>query len=252
MSRVALLLSYDGSNFCGWQIQKNERSVQEDLEKALTDLFSKEIKIVGSGRTDSGVHATGQVAHFDIEDSSLPFHKIAEVVNNKLPQDIRVEKSVKCDNEFHSRFDAKRREYRYYLYSGRSIFAHRQKYTTIVRQNLNLKQLNSFSSQLVGIHDFTTFTAVGDQSNSKVRELYDASFYREGDLTVFRIAGNAFLWKMVRSIVGTILQFSREDRSVDEFKDILYNKNRDFAGTTAPAKGLFLHKVDYGSRLDFY
>ena len=240
---IKLVVSYDGTDFCGWQVQKNGRTVQGEIEKALKQIHGTDCRLTGSGRTDSGVHANGQVANFYTE-KDIPAQKYLYALNSLLPQDVRVMESCETDIDFHSRFDAKVRVYRYYIKTGICEPRH-SKYCWRVRGNPDIQRLNRIIAPLAGVHDFTTFTAAGDPSNSKVRELYSAVFTMDGQFIVFKIAGNAFLWKMVRSIVGTVLQLESQSGSSEEMKNILNSMDREQAGATAPAHGLFLDRVLY-------
>ncbi|MDA3850150.1 MAG: tRNA pseudouridine(38-40) synthase TruA [Spirochaetaceae bacterium] len=252
MPRIALLVSYDGTSFAGWQRQKNDPTVQQALENSLKKLTGQTINIHGSGRTDAGVHATGQVAHFDLKDSNIPTEKIHLAINSHLPREISVLKACGVDGDFHSRYDAKKRQYGYYIFNGPVLPAPYRDHCFAVRHPLNLKTLNSIASVLTGIHDFSSFAAAGDKSESKVRELFQAHFIRRGDFLIFKIQGNAFLWKMVRSLTGTIIDLCKKDRGSQELLEILKSKDRDNVGPTAPPGGLFLENVDYGSKCSFY
>lgn len=248
MSRnIKLVVSYDGTDLCGWQIQNNGRTVQGEIERALEQIHNTEIRLTGSGRTDSGVHANGQVANF-YTDKDIPAEKFTPALNSMLPADIRVLQSTEADKDFHSRFDAKVRIYRYFIKPGGICEPRHARYCWRIKRKPDLAVLNSITSPLIGVHDYSTFTAAGDPSNSKTRELYSASFYRDGQFLVFKIAGNAFLWKMVRSIVGTALQLEAEGRDADYMKNVLEGRDRSLAGVTAPAQGLFLDRVLYDER----
>jgi len=252
MARIALLLSYDGSEFCGWQRQAGDRSVQEDLEKALSKLCGSPVSVTGSGRTDAGVHAIGQVAHFDDQEGNIPPDKFFLALNTHLPRDIRVHQSRAFDDDFHARYGAVRREYAYYLRNTAVLPAHLEPYRYAVRQPLSVQRLNALAQTLTGTHDFSTFAAAGDQSSTAVREIFQARFVQEGADMVFRIAGNAFLWRMVRSLTGTLVDLAKKGAGPEEMKNRLEACNRDAAGPTAPPKGLFLERVDYGPKYRFY
>lgn len=243
--RIKLTLAYDGTNFCGWQIQKSDRTVQQVLQDALTKLHKHPVSVSGSGRTDSGVHAIGQVAHFDTTLESIPAEKFIPALNGLLPEDVRIRRSVEVSDDFHARFHAVEREYRYYisLLSENNPFTRPFSHTVNALPDIGL--LNRYAQIIEGIHDFTTFSAAGDVKESKVRAIGSASFYLEKGQLVFRIKGNAFLWRMVRSLVGTMLELGQKNASSEKMQEILKAENRQFAGTTAPAKGLFLYRVRY-------
>jgi len=246
--RIKLLLAYDGTRYCGWQIQPNQPTVQQSVELALRKVTGENIAVTASGRTDSGVHARGQVCHFDISSGSIPPEKFSLALNRFLPGDIRILESGETDMSFHARYSAISREYRYYLmcarisdpFAGPFVYAH--------SRIPPLPRLDEYASVLIGQHDFTTFSAAGDVSESKTRHVYAASFFPEKDRIVFRIVGNAFLWRMVRSITGTIMELGRLDAPAERLRDLIEARDRSMAGPTAPAKGLFLHKVVYDAR----
>ena len=243
--RIKLTLAYDGTNFCGWQIQKNDRTVQQVLQDALTTLHKYPVSVSGSGRTDSGVHALGQVAHFDTALASIPPEKFIPALNSLLPEDVRVRRSIEVSKTFHARFHAAEREYRYYisLVSDNNPFTRPFTHTVIALPDIGL--LNKYAQTIEGIHDFTTFSAAGDASESKIRAISSAVFFMENGKLIFRIKGNAFLWRMVRSLVGTMLELGQKSVSSVKMQEILKAEDRQYAGTTAPAKGLFLHRIRY-------
>ena len=242
---IKLSIAYDGTEYCGWQIQNNEATVQGEIEKALAFIHKKDIRLTGSGRTDSGVHAKGQVANFYTDLKSIPEENFAHALNSLLPKDIRIMKSREVESEFHSRYDARERIYRYYISSGNLPFPWQNKYCHYVRDRLDVKKLNKIVSPLTGIHDFTTFSAPMEAGVSMTREIYSAHFYSEYPFIVFKISGSAFLRKMVRSITGTVLDlYSKEDDGT-RMKEFLDAADRSLAGPTAPARGLFLYNVRY-------
>lgn len=242
--RLKIVLSYDGTKFFGWQIQNEGRTVQGVLEDVLSGMHKHHVRITAAGRTDSGVHSNGQVCHFDTE-LDIPQTKYKDAINSFLPDDVCVMKSTYTDDDFHARFSAKGRVYKYYLTDSMGSTVFNRYFCTSVRNLPGIESLNTCAGSLEGIHDFTTFTSAGDKSESRVREIYSAVFYIENNYTVFKIEGNAFLWKMVRSIVGSILKYAAIDDSGSGFLHALESKDRNMAGTTAPAKGLFFHKVYY-------
>lgn len=243
--RIKLTIAYDGTDFKGWQIQKKDRTVQQVLESALAKIHKHPVRLCGSGRTDSGVHAFGQIAHYDSDLSQLPDNRILLALNSILPYDVRVLNAETVHNNFHARFDAVTREYRYYIREAAYRLPTQERYTWYLPELPDSTVLNSYAAKLPGIHDFTTFTAAGDASESKVRQILSASFYYEQDALVFRIEGNAFLWKMVRSLLGTMIALWRESASPEEMSRLLQSGDRSLAGTTAPPQGLFLYRIRY-------
>ena len=249
---IRLDISYDGTDFQGWQIQKSDRTVQGELEKALAALHGYKVNLTGSGRTDSGVHATGQVGNFYTDHKSLPSEKFREALNSHLPPDVRVMESREVSHEFHSRYDARCRVYKYYILNGPVCAAHQRNFCYQTRAPLDFVRLNALAAPLTGIHDFTSFAAQRDPNRNKIRQIYSARFLREGPFIVFRIAGNAFLWRMVRSLVGTLLFLDAEKAEPPYMQSILDGKDRTLAGPCAPARGLFFHKVLYESETTIY
>lgn len=243
--RIKLTAAYDGTDFCGWQIQKKDRSVQQVIEEALARLHKHPVSIVGAGRTDSGVHALGQTLHFDTTIASMPAEKFVPALNSLLPHDVRMRNGIEVGYNFHARRDALWREYRYHLSLVEEHSPFSKPYTLPVRSLPDVRLLQQYASQLVGAHDFTTFSAAGDSSPSKIRHIFAASWYPAGSQLVFRVVGNAFLWRMVRSLTGTMIDLAERGASRREFEEILESRDRESAGTTASPKGLFLYKVNY-------
>ena len=242
---IKLTIAYDGTEYCGWQVQNNEVTVQGEIEKALSAMHKKDIRLTGSGRTDSGVHAKGQVANFYTDIKSIPEENFAPALNSLLPMDIRIIKSRKADFKFHSRYDAKERIYRYYISSGNLPYPWQNRYCHYIRDLLDLKRLNEIVRPVTGIHDFTTFSAPMEEGISMTREIYSAHFYAEYPFIVFKISGSAFLRKMVRSITGTVLDLYSKGEDGAKMKELIDSADRSLAGPTAPARGLFLYKVCY-------
>lgn len=243
MRNIRLDVAYDGTAYSGWQRQADNRSIQGALEDSLEKMLGQAPAVIGSGRTDAGVHARGQVANFRTENVSVPGNKFAYALNSLLPRDIRVMASRVVHDEFHSRFDAYRREYQYYVYVGEFCPPEKRLYCHQVRRAPDLTRLNSYCAYLPGERDFSTFAAAGDQSKSRFRYVYGAGFRPKGEYLVFSIAANAFLWKMIRSLVGTMLAFDRAGTPAEAFGGALSARERGAAGETAPARGLFFERV---------
>ena len=249
---ILLTLSYNGTHFCGWQRQdradngKPVRSVQAELEAALEKMHREPVQVFGSGRTDSGVHAAGQAANFYSPIDSIPVENYVPALNGLLPSDIRVRESVLVPGDFHARFSTVSRTYRYFLYCGARPPAYEAPFVWAIWQYPDMRVLNEMASCLSGEIDCTTFAAAGDVSKSKFRYIEKAVFFWSGCRLVFEITANAFLWKMVRSIVGSLVQFENAGSNAAFFRDVLESKDRSRAGMTAPASGLFLWSVKYG------
>ncbi|MGD1817660.1 MAG: tRNA pseudouridine(38-40) synthase TruA [Pleomorphochaeta sp.] len=248
--RYKMIISYDGRAFNGWQTQKNGMGVQQVIEKALKKMLNEEVKVIGSGRTDSGVHAMGQVCHYDISDRQIPAKAFLNVINCNLPPTVRVLDCEKVDGLFHSRYTAYARKYRYYLKRENEMTATDNGFVAKIKRFPSIDLLNSYAKHIVGTHDFSTFVASKDMSPSKCRDMYESYWAFEKDkwgydVLTYTICGNAFLYKMVRSIVGTQLDFAMKNKTSEEFKAALESKNRKMAERTANPNGLFLLNVSY-------
>lgn len=255
MRNILLKISYDGTNFCGWQRQdksdggKPVRTVQGELEKVLEKIHKEKTSLQGSGRTDSGVHAVSQAANFFSPIDSIPAEKYVLAMNSLLPPDIRVLDAKEVADDFSSRFSATSRSYRYFIIPGHKALASQMPYAWDIGHEPDIEKLNKMASCLKGEIDCATFAASGDESLSTFRYINDAHFFYQdlypvGRALVFEITANAFLWKMVRSIVGSLIHFEK-NKDEDYFKFALESHDRSKAGPTAPPQGLFLWNVDF-------
>jgi tRNA pseudouridine38-40 synthase len=248
---IKLLIAYDGTDFCGWQKQLRDkrgvqnRSVQGVIEEALRKIHKKPVSLTGSGRTDSGVHALGQAANFYTDIPGIPAARFTQALNGLLPSDVRILSAVEAAGDFHARFDASMRTYRYFFIPVRPILPHESRYNLRLRRYPDIETLNAYCRLILGERDCTMFAGAGDASKSRSRYISRAVFFVEGGRLVFEIAANAFLWKMVRSTAGTFLYYEEKGASPEKMKDILAQKNRSLAGPTLPPQGLFLWKIDY-------
>ncbi len=242
---IKLTLAYDGSGFCGWQRQKDERSVQEELETALAKIHGHPVSLTGSGRTDSGVHARGQVASFHSDLASIPVDKFVPAINSLVGKDIRVLASEEVAPGFNARFDARLRTYRYFIIPGDRALPSQRLYAWSLRHWPDLGRLNAMAACLRGEQDFTAFCLPRDESLSRYRFIHQAGFFMEGGQIVFEISANAFLWRMVRSLCGSLIDFEAQSLPCEHFRQVLESRDRHLAGKTAPAQGLFLWKVEY-------
>ena len=245
--RIAMGIEYDGSDFFGWQRQRSGRTVQGCLEQAVSSVADHDLSVVCAGRTDTGVHATAQVVHFDTPAVRPPRSWVLGS-NANLPADIRVQWAQPVEEAFHARFEARRRHYRY-------IILNRDHGPAILRQrvcweyaDLDVCRMREASAHLVGEHDFTSFRAVACQAKSPVRTVYQLEITRQGSFVYLDICANAFLHHMVRCIAGVLLSIGRGDRRPDWAREILRAKDRTLGGVTAPAGGLYLVAVKYPSR----
>jgi tRNA pseudouridine38-40 synthase len=242
---IKLTVAYDGSDFCGWQRQTGRRAVQSELEKALQTMHGHAVPITAAGRTDTGVHAVGQVVHFHTDIATIPAAKFRLALNKLMPQDVRVTEAVEAHHDFHARYDARLRQYKYYLRFDCQPLPHLDRYAWHLQHKPNVVRLNRLASCLRGEIDCTAFSSAKDPHDNRYRYLHHALFYMEQDTMVFDVAANAFLWHMVRSLVGTLIQLDKEGAEEPALRAIIESGNRRLAGVTAPAQGLFLWKVEY-------
>jgi tRNA pseudouridine38-40 synthase len=203
------------------------------------------VRIQGAGRTDSGVHATGQVGNFFSDLTSIEPARWHVALNSYLPQDVRALDSGEASERFNAKSSARQRVYRYFLYTGTVGLPHLRRYCWKIRRRPQLQRLNALASVILGEHDFTTFAAAGDASRSKVRRVDTASFFPEGPFLCFKVAASSFVWKMVRSVLGTILEYEKQDLEPQALSEALQARDRSRAGMSAPARGLFLERVNY-------
>lgn len=248
--RIRLDISYDGTNYQGWQKQKHtDETIQTQLESCLTKLFNKDMQSIGSGRTDSGVHARQQSVHFDLDDKfPIENYKILSALNSMLPNDISADRAFLVNKDFHALSSAEEKYYIYQMYLSKQPRALRERFFHQVHQKIDLKLFNSYLEVLKGKKDFKSFQTAGTAVPDTVREIRQI-FLRSLDDGVLElhIQGDGFLKQMVRNLVGTLLDLNKREAQPSELEKILQAKDRSAAGKTAPAKGLFLHKVSYSS-----
>jgi len=242
---IKLTVAYDGTDFLGWQLQKRGRTVQGVMQDGLGRMHGHPVHVLAAGRTDSGVHATGQVANFHTDIDSIPAERFRDAVNSYLPPDVRVLASEEAEPRFHARRSARLRVYRYYIVNGPVLLPHLRNYRHWVRRPLDLKRLNEIASALLGEHDFSCFSAEGDANLSRVRTVTVSSFHGEGDTLIYTIGASSFLWKMVRTVIGTFLMLEEQGLGAPDLVRIIQSGLRSNAGGTAPARGLFLERVLY-------
>ena len=243
MRNLKLTIQYDGTKYCGWQKQPNSSGIQGTIEYAIYEITKEKVNIIGSGRTDAGVHALGQVANFKTN-SSIPAARIPNALNAKLPKDISIIDCQEVSDDFHSRYSATGKIYRYLIYNKpyRSPLYKDTSYH--IRYELDIEKMRSEAKSLLGTHDFKGFMSSGSSVKDTVRTIHDISIENSGDLIALEVEGNGFLYNMVRIIVGTLVDIGRGriDKSMEE---IIASQDRGEAGHTAPAHGLFLKKVHY-------
>ncbi len=245
MRNIKLTIEYDGTNYQGWQVQPRGLTIQGMLEEKLSRLTGERIHLFGSGRTDSGVHALGQVAHFKTQ-SQMGTRTIQRALNSLLPSDIMIQKVEEVEEGFHARKHSKSKVYEYRILNQdlRSVF-HRG-YIWHIPQKLNLTEMKKATQSLIGEHDFSAFRTVGSPTRTPVRRVIRAEWKRGRDgLIRFEIEANGFLKQMVRSIIGTLVEIGRGKMKATDFRKIMNSRDRKNAGPTAPAQGLFLKEVKY-------
>lgn len=244
MKKIKLTIEYDGTDYVGWQYQPKGSSLQDAVELALTQVLKHPVRIFSSGRTDAGVHARGMVAHFETE-ANLPLTAYREGVNSLLPSDIAIVAAEEVAADFHARYSARAKRYRYSFYLGefRSPLAGR--YSWQIKNSLDIEAMRKAAACLVGKHDFSAFRSTGCNAKTTVREMFSVEFKKHGRMLHFDILGSGFLRNMVRIMVGTLIEVGRGKRHYDEVGKLLNSGQRDLSGVTAPAQGLCLMQVWY-------
>ncbi|HWR24200.1 MAG TPA: tRNA pseudouridine(38-40) synthase TruA [Feifaniaceae bacterium] len=244
MRRIRLIIEYDGTNYVGWQTQPNGVAVQQVIETELFRVTGDETALHGSGRTDSGVHALSQVAHFDTS-ARMPADKFAFALNAGLPRDIRIRYSGEAEEDFHARFSAKRKQYRYTVQAGEHARVFLRNTALHVHGKLDEDVLHAMAKDALGSHDFRAFMAANTTIEQTVRKIYRSEWTRDGELLYYDVEGNGFLYNMVRILVGTMLSAAKGTLPPDAMQKALRSCLRQDAGPTAPAHGLTLMRVVY-------
>ncbi len=256
--RYKIRLSYDGSAFCGWQVQNNARTVQGELEKALSTLLGTPVQVTGAGRTDSDVNALNYIAHFEVSDEvSIEAARLCYKLNAMLPHEMAVHEVSPAGEEFHARFDARSREYHYFIHFTKDPFC--RNYSYRMRYPLDIQKMNEAAAHLLGEHDFSCFEKVGGNNTTSICTITEATWstYRpahadmmgypckEGDYIVFRIRANRFLRNMVRAIVGSLIEVGRGKKDPSWILELIASGNRSDAGSSVPGNALFFTGAEY-------
>jgi len=246
--RLKLAIAYDGTNYQGWQVQKVGLGIQEVIERAISNIFQEQTRLHGSSRTDTGVHARAMIAHFDLprEKLKMPVSKIPLALNSQVPDDIRIMEAHAVANDFHARFSAKGKQYRYSVYNYHAHDPLLRNRAWHVPQKLDLEAMREATKHFVGKRDYAAFANNRNyEMESTVRTLHRCELRKQGRLLTFIIEGDGFLYKMCRGIVGTIIQVGQGRFSSKDIERMLEARDRRLAGMTAPAHGLVLWKVFY-------
>ena len=246
-----LLIQYDGTDFHGWQVQENDRTIQGELERVIGMIADTDVAVVGSGRTDAGVHAEGQVANVKLPTAKFTPEKLKQAINGNMWRDIRIMKAEKAPDEFHARFSAKRKTYIYRVVNGPVMSPFWRRFAHHEARPLDVGRMNDTARLFLGEHDWTAFASAKSDGETRVRNVLDFTVeshwdeQAQGVMIEFRISASGFLRYMVRSIVGTMLEVGRGEKDFDTIQTAIVTGDRDLAGQTAPAQGLTLFRVDY-------
>ncbi len=244
MRRVLLTIEYDGTNYSGWQKQPKVRTIQGEIERAIKQAIGEDVEIYGSGRTDAGVHALAQKAHFDIS-LPVPISKLPDILNNVLPADIAIKSAEEVGIDFHARFSVHKKCYRYKIYNSDIRNAFLATRVGVVKNKLDIDKMKEAAALLIGEHDFRGFCSANTSVENFIRTIYEIKIVKEGDFIKIDVCGNGFLYNMVRIIVGTLVDYSLEKLSLQDIKQALANGDRSKAGQTMVPQGLYLKDVIY-------
>lgn len=244
MARFRITVEYNGAAYCGWQRQKNGRAVQEVLEDALATVLQQPVTLTGSGRTDAGVHAMGQVAHFDADTALMP-DKILLAANSMLPEDVRIVAAEEAAPDFHAQYGAKRKTYQYRTYVSHVLHPLKAPFAERIQPPLHIEKMREGAALLVGVHDFAAFSSADRTVKTTVREIFRLDICAAGEDIIFEVEGNGFLYNMVRILVGTLVYLGKGKISLSDIETMLKTGDRTLGGKTYPAKGLSLKRVDY-------
>ena len=242
--RVRLTVAYDGTNYHGWQIQNNGITIESELNRCLTDLLREPVEVIGASRTDSGVHALGNIAVFDTT-SRMPAEKISYALNQRLPEDIRIQKSEQVPDDWHPRRCDSRKTYEYRIYRAQFPMPVKRLYSLFTYYELDVNRMQEAAAYLEGEHDFKSFCSIHTQTETTVRTITDLSVKKEGSLITIRVTGTGFLYNMVRIIAGTLIEVGNGKYPPEHIKEILQHCDRSCAGPTAPARGLTLVEYEF-------
>ncbi|MEL7566143.1 MAG: tRNA pseudouridine(38-40) synthase TruA [Dehalobacterium sp.] len=245
MRNIKLVIEYDGNRYRGWQrLKDSDQTIQGKLERVISEMIGSPIEIVGSGRTDAGVHARGQVANFHTK-SEMPIKEIHQYINHYLPQDIVVKEITEIEERFHSRYHAKWKKYVYRIWNHWIPSPFQRKYSYHLPEKLNIGLMQEAAKKLVGTHDFLGFSSVKKTNKTTIRTIQEISIVKEGNMVEFSFIGDGFLYNMVRIIMGSLVEIGLKEKEISYIDEILKGKTRSIAGMTLPPQGLFLEEVYY-------
>lgn len=239
-----LVVAYDGTDYHGWQFQPGVPTIEGELNKALRELLGEEVSVIGASRTDSGVHALCNAAVFDT-DTKIPAEKLSYALNQRLPEDIKIQRSMEVVSDFHPRHCKSRKTYEYRILNCEFPLPNKRRYSHFTYVHLDVEKMQKAADYLVGEHDFKSFCAAGAVTETTIRTIYTLLVERQEKEIIIRVCGNGFLYNMVRIIVGTLIEVGRGSYAPERVKDILESKDRTAAGPTAPACGLTLAAYEW-------
>lgn len=242
--RICLTVAYDGTAYCGWQVQKNGKTIESELNRAITELTGEEIQVIGASRTDAGVHAFGNIAVFDTG-FRIPAEKFSYALNQRLPEDIRVRASEEVAADFHPRRCESRKTYEYHILNSAFPNPVKRLYSYFTYTPLDVEKMRQAAAYLVGEHDFASFCSAGSQAETTVRTIYGLTVEKHEEEIIIRVTGSGFLYNMVRIIAGTLMEAGYGRIAPEKMEEILAAKDRTAAGPTAPACGLILVNLNY-------
>ncbi len=244
MRNIKLTIEYDGKDFNGWQKQPKKLNIQGEIERAIEEITGEKTELIGSGRTDAGVHSLGQIANFKTN-SNIPIEKIPIALNTKLKRSIRIIEAEEVDERFHSRYNCKKKTYRYIINNSKNGTAIYRNLEYNFPEELDAQKMNEAAKKFIGEHDFKGFKASGTSSKSLIRTIYEATVVRKEDRIIIELTGNGFLYNMVRIIAGTLIDVGIGKINPEEIENIINSGDRKRAGKTLPPNGLYLVKVEY-------
>lgn len=244
MKRVHMIVAYDGTKYSGWQVQKNGKTIEGELNACLSMLFKEEINVMGASRTDAGVHALCNEAVFDTS-ARMPADKVSYALNQRLPEDIRIIESKEVENFYHPRKQKTIKTYQYRIITGEVPIPTERLYTLFLRRELDEKRMQKAADFLKGTHDFKSFCNIHTTVESTIRTITEIDVLKNNKSIIIQVSGTGFLYNMVRIIAGTLIEVGIRKIQPEDIKEILKTKNREAAGPTAPPQGLFLYKYEH-------